>query len=167
MLIVLLIGVIVFLLFQKRPVYKAGRLQTIEHVIHGKDSIIVKWKTKIVENKSKVNGLNSQIERLKDSLTVSKELKDTVTIIDTQDTLIKSLELNLKFYDDLVKSCDSVISNQNEKIELQDSLIFIQRTEIKDLKKDVKKGKFFNRVGEIATGIVGIVSGIKIYQKLK
>ena len=111
--------------------------------------------------------MNSQIERLKDSLTVSKELKDTVTIIDTQDTLIKSLELNLKFYDELVKSCDSVISNQNEKIELQDSVIFIQRTEIKDLKKDVKKGKFFNRVGKFATVIVGVVSGIKIYQKLK
>jgi hypothetical protein len=36
--IALLIGVIVYLLFQKRPMYSAGRLQTIEHVIEGKDS---------------------------------------------------------------------------------------------------------------------------------
>lgn len=149
LLIVLLIGVIVFLLFQKRPMYKAGRLQTIEHVIHGKDSIVYKWKTKIVENKSKIKGLTSQVDRLKDSLSVSKELKDTVTIIEYQDTIISQQDTIIRFYEDLTSNCDSIITEQNEVIELKDSVIFIQRESIKDFTKKKKRRK----IGSIFAGI--------------
>ena len=149
MLIVLLIGVIVFLLFQKRPVYRAGRLQTIEHVIHGKDSIIYKWKTKIVEDKSKIKGLSSQVDRLKDSLELVKELKDTVRIIEYQDTVIAQQDTIIRFYEDLTSKCDSIIIEQNQVIELKDSVIFIQRESIKDFKKKKKRRK----LGEIIAGI--------------
>jgi hypothetical protein len=147
--IALLIGVIVYLLFQKRPMYSAGRLQTIEHVIEGKDSIVTIWKTKIVQDKSKIKGLTSQVDRLKDSLSVSKELKDTILIIDTQDTIIKQLELNIRYYDELVEACDSVMTNQNHLIELKDSVIMIQRNELNDFKKKKKRRK----LGEIIAGI--------------
>ena len=147
--IALLIGVIVYLLFQKRPMYSAGRLQTIEHVIEGKDSIVTIWKTKIVQDKSKIKGLTSQVDRLKDSLSVSKELKDTVLIIDTQDTIIKQLELNIRYYDELVEACDSVMTNQNHLIELKDSVIMIQRNELNNFKKKKKRRK----LGEIIAGI--------------
>ena len=147
--IALLIGVIVYLLFQKRPMYSAGRLQTIEHVIQGKDSIVTIWKTKIVQDKSKIKGLTSQVDRLKDSLSVSKELKDTILIIDTQDTIIKQLELNIRYYDELVEACDSVMTNQNHLIELKDSVIMIQRNELNDFKKKKKRRK----LGEIIAGI--------------
>ena len=147
--IALLISVIVYLLFQKRPMYVANRLQTIEHVIEGKDSIVTIWKTKIVEDKSKIKGLTSQVDRLKDSLSVSKELKDTILIIDTQDTIIKQLELNIRYYDELVEACDSVMTNQNHLIELKDSVIMIQRNELNDFKKKKKRRK----LGEIIAGI--------------
>jgi hypothetical protein len=147
--IALLIGVIVYLLFQKRPMYSAGRLQTIEHVIEGKDSIVTIWKTKIVQDKSKIKGLTSQVDRLKDSLSVSKELKDTILIIDTQDTIIKQLELNIRYYDELVEACDSVMTNQNHLIELKDSVIMIQRNELNNFKKKKKRRK----LGEIIAGI--------------
>ena len=141
LLIVLLVGVIVFLLFQKRPMYVANRLQTIEHVIQGKDSIVTIWKTKIVQDKGRIKGLTSQVDRLKDSLSVSKELKDTILIIDTQDTIIKQLELNIRYYDELVEACDSIITEQNEVIELKDSVIMIQRNELNDLHKKKKRRK--------------------------
>ena len=147
--IALLIGVIVYLLFQKRPMYVANRLQTIEHVIEGKDSIVTIWKTKIVQDKSKIKGLTSQVDRLKDSLSVSKELKDTILIIDTQDTIIKQLELNIRYYDELVEACDSVMTNQNHLIELKDSVIMIQRNELNNFKKKKKRRK----LGEIIAGI--------------
>ena len=147
--IALLIGVIVYLLFQKRPMYVANRLQTIEHIIEGKDSIVTIWKTKIVQDKSKIKGLTSQVDRLKDSLSVSKELKDTILIIDTQDTIIKQLELNIRYYDELVEACDSVMTNQNHLIELKDSVIMIQRNELNDFKKKKKRRK----LGEIIAGI--------------
>ena len=149
MLIVLLIGVIVFLLFQKRPMYVANRLQTIEHVIEGKDSIVTIWKTKIVQDKSKIKGLTSQVDRLKDSLSVSKELKDTILIIDTQDTIIKQQDTTIRFYEELVEACDSVMTNQNHLIELKDSVIMIQRNELNDFKKKKKRRK----LGEIIAGI--------------
>ena len=157
MLIVLLIGVIVFLLFQKRPVYRAGRLQTIEHVIHGKDSIIYKWKTKLVEDKSKIKGLTSQVDRLKDSLSVAKELKDTMTIIEYQDTIINQQDTVIKFYEDLTSRCDTIITEQNEVIELKDSLIFIQQNVIKDFKKKKKRrkiGRIFASIGLLTLLIV-------------
>lgn len=147
--IALLISVIVYLLFQKRPMYSAGRLQTIEHIIEGKDSIVTIWKTKIVQDKGRIKGLTSQVDRLKDSLSVSKELKDTVLIIDTQDTIIKQLELNIRYYDELVEACDSVMTNQNHLIELKDSVIMIQRNELNNFKKKKKRRK----LGEIIAGI--------------
>jgi hypothetical protein len=139
--IALLIGVIVYLLFQKRPMYVANRLQTIEHVIQGKDSIVTIWKTKIVQDKSKIKGLTSQVDRLKDSLSVSKELKDTILIIDTQDTIIKQQDTTIRFYEELVEACDSVMTNQNHLIELKDSVIMIQRNELNDLHKKKKRKK--------------------------
>ena len=147
--IALLIGVIVYLLFQKRPMYVANRLQTIEHIIEGKDSIVTIWKTKIVQDKSKIKGLTSQLDRYKDSLDLARELKDTILIIDTQDTIIKQLELNIRYYDELVEACDSVMTNQNHLIELKDSVIMIQRNELNDFKKKKKRRK----LGEIIAGI--------------
>lgn len=147
--IALLIGVIVYLLFQKRPMYVANRLQTIEHIIEGKDSIVTIWKTKIVQDKSKIKGLTSQVDRLKDSLSVSKELKDTILIIDTQDTIIKQQDATIRFYEELVEACDSVMTNQNHLIELKDSVIMIQRNELNNFKKKKKRRK----LGEIIAGI--------------
>ena len=147
--IALLIGVIVYLLFQKRPMYSAGRLQTIEHVIEGKDSIVTIWKTKIVQDKGRIKGLTNQVERLKDSLSVSKELKDTILIIDTQDTIIKQQDTTIRFYEELVEACDSVMTNQNHLIELKDSVIMIQRNELNNFKKKKKRRK----LGEIIAGI--------------
>ena len=147
--IALLISVIVYLLFQKRPMYSAGRLQTIEHIIEGKDSIVTIWKTKIVQDKGRIKGLTSQVDRLKDSLSVSKELKDTILIIDTQDTIIKQQDTTIRFYDELVEACDSVMTNQNHLIELKDSVIMIQRNELNNFKKKKKRRK----LGEIIAGI--------------
>ena len=147
--IALLIGVIVYLLFQKRPMYSVGRLQTIEHIIEGKDSIVTIWKTKIVQDKSKIKGLTSQVDRLKDSLSVSKELKDTILIIDTQDTIIKQQDTTIRFYEELVEACDSVMTNQNHLIELKDSVIMIQKNELNNFKKKKKRRK----LGEIIAGI--------------
>ena len=157
MLIVLLIGVIVFLLFQKRPMYVANRLQTIEHVIEGKDSIVTIWKTKIVQDKGRIKGLTSQLDRYKDSLSLAKELKDTITIIEYQDTIIKQQDTTIRFYEELVEACDSVMSNQNHLIELKDSVIMIQRNELNDLSKKRKKrkiGSIFASIGILTLLIV-------------
>ena len=147
--IALLIGVIVYLLFQKRPMYVANRLQTIEHIIEGKDSIVTIWKTKIVQDKGRIKGLTSQLDRYKDSLDLARELKDTVLIIDTQDTIIKQQDTTIRFYEELVEACDSVMTNQNHLIELKDSVIMIQRNELNDFKKKKKRIK----LGEIIAGI--------------
>jgi len=145
----LLILVCVWLMYMKRPIYSTGRLQTIEHVIHGKDSIVTKWKTKIVEDKSKIKGLSSQVDRLKDSLKLVKELKDTVRIVEYQDTVIAQQDTIIRFYEDLTANCDSIITEQNQIIELKDSVIFIQRESIKDFTKKKKRRK----LGEIIAGI--------------
>jgi len=137
----LLILVCVWLMYMKRPIYSTGRLQTIEHVIHGKDSIVTKWKTKIVEDKSKIKGLSSQVDRLKDSLKLVKELKDTVRIVEYQDTVIAQQDTIIRFYEDLTANCDSIITEQNQIIELKDSVIFIQRESIKDFTKKKKRRK--------------------------
>ena len=157
MLIVILIGVIVFLLFQKRPMYVANRLQTIEHIIEGKDSIVTIWKTKIVQDKGRIQGLTNQVERYKDSLDLAKELKDTVLIIDTQDTIIKQLELNIRYYDELVEACDSVMANQNHLIELKDSVIMIQRNELNDLHTKKKRRKLGTILGGLGLATLFII----------
>lgn len=141
LLIFLLIGVIVFLLFQKRPMYSANRLQTIEHIIEGKDSIVTIWKTKIIEDKTKIKGMSRQIQSLKDSLVIAKQLKDTITIIEYQDTIIKQQDTTIRLYEDLTSKSDSVITNQNKTIELKDEIISIQRNQIKETYKKNKRLK--------------------------
>jgi hypothetical protein len=153
MLIVLLIGVIVFLLFQKRPMYVANRLQTIEHVIEGKDSIVTIWKTKIVQDKGRIEGLTNQVNRYKDSLTFAKELKDTVRIVEYQDTVIKKLDASILFYKSLTNKCDSIITEQIGTIELKDSLIFIHRNELNDIKKTTKQQKKRKKLATILASI--------------
>ena len=130
--------------------YVANRLQTIEHVIQGKDSIVTIWKTKIIQDKGRIKGLTSQLDRYKDSLDIARELKDTVLIIDTQDTIIKQQDTIIKFYKDLTSNCDSIITEQNEVIELKDSVIMIQRNELNDLHKKKKRrkiGSIFASIG--------------------
>ena len=82
-------------------------------------------------------------------------------IIDTQDTIIKQLELNIRYYDELVEACDSVMTNQNHLIELKDSVIMIQRNELNDFKKKKKRRK----LGEIIAGI-GILTLLIEYSQL-
>lgn len=152
--IAVLIGVIIYLLFQKRPIYTAGRLQTIEHVINGQDSIVTIWKTKLVHDKSKIKGMTSEVNRLKDSLTIAKELKDTVYIVEYQDVIIAKQDTLIAFYEDLTTKCDSIITTQNKTLDNKNEIISILRNDNKKVKRKFKVGSILAGIGLVTLLIV-------------
>jgi hypothetical protein len=106
--IALLIGVCVFLLFQKRPLHEPikyiNRYETrIDTLL--KDTTIFK---------TKIRRFKDTIYVFKDSITIAKENKDTIKIIAFQDALIKQQDYNIKWQDTLITQIDSIMMYQNK-----------------------------------------------------
>jgi hypothetical protein len=106
--IALLIGVCVFLLFQKRPLNEPIKyVKTYETRIDTllKDTTIFK---------TKIRRFKDTIIVFKDSITIAEENKDTVKIIAFQDALIKQQDYTIKWQDTLITQIDSIMMYQNK-----------------------------------------------------
>jgi hypothetical protein len=106
--IALLIGVLIYLLFQKQPLNEPikyiNRYETrIDTLL--KDTTIFKIK---------IRRFKDTIIVFRDSITIAKENKDTVKIIAFQDSLIKQQDYTIKWQDTLITQIDSIMMLQNK-----------------------------------------------------
>ena len=147
--IFVLLLIIVWLAWNKRPVIHQHQK---DHVIERLTTITDTFKVEVMKYKQKVELVHDTIEVLKLDVQIAKENNDTLLIIQKQDTLINTLEVQVNYYSNLVDVCDSVITNQNKVIELKDGIIFEQKKVIKNQNKKQKKHRFFTIVG---TAILG------------
>jgi hypothetical protein len=106
--IALLIGVLIYLLFQKRPLNEPIKyIKTYETRIDTllKDTTIFK---------TKIRRFKDTIIVFRDSITIAKENKDTIKIIAFQDALIKQQDYTIKWQDTLITQIDSIMMYQNK-----------------------------------------------------
>ena len=148
--ILVLLLLVVFFAYNKRPKH----YRQTDHVIERLERVTDNLKVDVIKYKQKVKVVRYTVVITKIQLQEAKEQKDTLKIIQIQDTLIGQLETEITFLDTLVSTCDSIIMNQNVIIENKDTLI-------KQQQKEVKKSRRKAIFASIGVGILTIISLIK------
>ena len=148
--ILVLLLLVVFFAYNKRPKH----YRQTDHVIERLETITDTLKVDVIKYQQKVKVVRDTVVVTKIQLQEAKDQKDTLKIIQIQDTLIGQLETEITFLDTLVTKCDSIISNQNVIIENKDTLI-------KQQQKEVRKSRRKVIFASIGVGILTIISLIK------
>jgi len=144
-LIGLLLLVVVWLFIQKKPT-----IPTEIRYLTKYEQKIDTIKQEIVKIKLLKQPYYDTIVLYKDKVVEAKVLKDTVKIIEFQDSVINNQDIYIKFQDTLIDKCDSIILYQNKEKE-------VLKQSITDLTKHAEKQKKRSKITHILGGI-GIVT---------
>lgn len=149
-----IITVILMLVFKNntKPVFKIEPIKQIETRIEGKETEINTIEKRIGDENKIIDAITSEINTLKIDLENFKLKRDTVQIIQIQDTLIGALELENDHLNNVIDKKDSIIVAQRFIINDQDTVIAV-------LKNDSKK---FKKQRNISLLINGILTGVAI-----
>lgn len=128
---------LLFSLFLKQPVqiYKPSKTKVIERRIEGKETIIEKHVQDITGQRTAINSLAMEVSSLTDELMRLKRQKDTVKIIQIQDTMINVLVRQGTHKDSVINYQDSIIVAQRYIIDSKDTLLQISRADFKRVRK--------------------------------
>ncbi len=129
---------LLFLIFRPNT-YKTitgkGETKTIETRVEGKETEIKTYLTRVEKDQTVVNAISRTLEELQLQLDSVRGVKDTVKIIHIQDTVIhgyRELTSNLK---NMVINQDSIISAQRYIINSKDTIITINKKDLKRVKR--------------------------------
>lgn len=129
----------------------------VEHKSVNKETFLLeKIDSKIIESKvtkEKIKVTKVKVRKAKLNVDAARVAQDTIQIINTQDSLIKELEVEIEWYDTLSSQMDIIITDQAEVIEIQKSTIVDLNEDVKDLTKEVKKERR-------RTKLIAIVSSV-------
>lgn len=148
-----LIAVIFLLIFRgdKEPVYPVPTIneietRIIEHdtVIYNNEKVVIREKNNALETRVLFDSLFVELERVKNS-------RDTVQIIQIQDTIINTLNVENSHLKNVIVGQDSIIVAQRYIINSKDTIIQIQTHESKKLKRQRNISMLIN------AGLTGIL----------
>jgi len=150
---VCLIVMCLFLLMRKpKQVYPISKQKTIERRIEGKETII-KEQGKVIDNsKSIIAQLNNGLSDLQAQLEEVKNTRDTINIIQIQDTMIHVLYKRDKEKDAIIAAQDTIIQAQRYVINSKDTIIATQAFDLKRIKRQRNLSILLN--GILTTGII-------------
>tara|TARA_R110000868_G_scaffold218203_1_gene468404 strand:+ start:768 stop:1256 length:489 start_codon:yes stop_codon:yes gene_type:complete len=148
------IAIILLLVFRgtEKPIYKVAPIKQIETRIEGKETQINTIETRIGNEKEIIRKISNQINLLRADLDTFKSLRDTVRIIQIQDTIIEVLTSENVKLKSVVNDQDSVINFQRYIINSKDTIIAV-------LSADKKR---FKRQRNISLIINGLLTGAVI-----
>ena len=154
---VIIIGVIAIILLivfrgTEKPIYKVAPIKQIETRIEGKETQINTIETRIGNEKEIIRKISNEINLLRADLDTFKSLRDTVRIIQIQDTIIEVLTSENVKLKSVVNDQDSVINFQRYIINSKDTIIAV-------LSADKKR---FKRQRNISLIINGLLTGAVI-----
>lgn len=134
------IGVITLILlfvFRKepKPIYPISPVKTIETRIENKEQDITGLMNQIAIDKAVVYRIARQIKDLKLQLSEAKAIRDTLLIIQIQDTVINALTFENRNLKTIVNTQDSVIIAQRYIINSKDTIIQIGKHQVKKIKR--------------------------------
>jgi hypothetical protein len=149
--LVLLLGLVIWLLIQPKETVQLPPIHEIETRIEYHDTIIKKIETRVIEKNVNNAILERKIDMLSISLDSAKQRRDTVLIIQTQDTTIHTLKQS----NDTLKS---IINLQVDIIEHKDSIINGKDQIIEVISADLKKKKRQRNVlGLVGVGLISLL----------
>lgn len=123
--------------FLKKPVqvFAPSKPRVIERMIEGKETVIEKHFQDITGQQRAIKTLSNELSLMKDELSRVKSLKDTVKIIQIQDTLISVLVKQGSHKDSVINFQDSIIVAQRYIIDSKDTLLKISQADFKRVRK--------------------------------
>jgi hypothetical protein len=133
----LAVGVmLVFLLLKpEKQYFPVSKQKTIEHRIQGKETQIQTW-TKVIGNeKNIINRITLLQKDFEAKLLEVKNARDTFQIVQYQDTLIHVLYKKVDHLTNTVTLQDSVINAQRYIINSKDTIITVQKIDLKKIKR--------------------------------
>jgi hypothetical protein len=149
--LVLLSGLVIWLLIKPKETVQLPPIHEIETRIEYHDTIIKQIETRVIEKNVNNAILENKIDLLSVSLDSAKNSRDTVLIIQIQDTTISTLKQS----NDTLKS---IINLQVDIIEHKDSVISSKDQIIEVMAVDLKKKKRQRNVlGLVGVGLVGLL----------
>jgi uncharacterized coiled-coil protein SlyX len=135
-----------------KQVYPISKQKTIERRIEGKETII-KEQGKVIDNsKSIIAQLNNGLSDLQAQLEEVKNTRDTINIIQIQDTMIHVLYKRDKEKDAIIAAQDTIIQAQRYVINSKDTIIATQAFDLKRIKRQRNLSILLN--GILTTGII-------------
>ena len=156
--IILSVGIIVIIIMlvfkQDKQVFEVPKIVEVEKIIEGKETVIERVQIEIVKESKLIKKLSTKIEQLRIELMKVKQVKDTIRIIEVQDTIIDKLTITNKRLDTVIVLRDSVIIDQRYIIESHDTINKVQEHNIKRLKRQ-------RNIGILITGVVTLITLLK------
>lgn len=131
-----IISLIIIVVFRKEPtpVYPIREVKTIEKAVQGKEKEINNYITQVTNDKKIIAAISKEIKDLRIQLDHVKSEKDTVLIIQIQDTLINLLTNENTHLRKVVANQDSIIVAQRYIINSKDTIIAVKDNQIKKVK---------------------------------
>lgn len=141
------------LIFQKpeQAIYKVSPVKEIETRIEGQQQLIKIIEQRTGDEKKIIAAFGLEVDQLRGELLKFKLKKDTIQIIQVQDTLIDRLGSENKHLHKVVKSQDTIIGVQYKTINDQDTLINLGKLDLKKVKRQ-RNGLLLLNI--IQTGII-------------
>lgn len=132
-----IISLIFIVVFRKdpAPIYPVREVKTIEKAVQGKEKEIHNYFTQVNNEKKIIEVISKEIKDLRVQLDQVKAEKDTVLIIQIQDTLINLLTNENTHLRKVVANQDSIIVAQRYIINSKDTIIAVKDSQIKKVKR--------------------------------
>lgn len=132
-----IISLIIIVVFRKdpAPIYPVREVKTIEKAVQGKEKEIHNYFTQVNNEKKIIDAISKEIKDLRLQLDQVKSEKDTVLIIQIQDTLINLLTNENKHLRNVITNQDSIITAQRYIINSKDTIIAVKDNQIKKVKR--------------------------------
>ena len=147
------LGVFYLLIFNgnKSTVYPEPLINEIETRIIQKDTVIFNHEKTVIREKNNAEETRVLFDSLFTELEKVKNLRDTVEIIQIQDTIINVLNVENSHLKNVIVGQDSIIIAQRYIIDSKDTIIQIQAHESKRFKRQRNISAIIN------AGLVGIL----------
>jgi hypothetical protein len=151
------ISIILLLVFRgdEKPIYEVSPIEQIYNNIEGKDSIIVHHEKIVIREKSNAEESRILFDSLFLELERVKNKRDTFQIIQIQDTLINTLNVENYHLRNVIEGQDSIIVAQRYIIDSKDTIISIGQNDLKEVK----------RQRNISMLINGVLGSVLIFKK--
>jgi len=131
------IGVFYLLIFRgnETPVFPQPTINEIETRIIEKDTIIFNNEKTVIREKNSAAETRVLFDSLFHELDKVKSQRDTFQIVQIQDTIINTLNVENSHLKNVIVGQDSIIIAQRYIIDSKDTIIQIKDKEIKDVKR--------------------------------
>lgn len=150
------IAIILLMIFRgnEKPIYPEPTIQEIETRIIEKDTIIYHNEKIVIREKNNAAETRVLFDSLFSELEKVKTARDTFMIIQIQDTLINTLNVENSHLKNVIVGQDSIIVAQRYIINSKDTIISIGD-------RDLKKAKRQRNISMLIGGVLGGVLIIK------